>query len=120
VRLALADAFNLGGVQRIDLPATSARIPSKQIQINPSKIAWISLDLFIRIGTFQRVTGKKIKKIYSRLKLYAKRLKPSPCFSAGALRQAASIWQLEKSVDHDSDFGKQNACPGAVQTRTLG
>jgi hypothetical protein len=39
----------------------------KQNQINPSKIAWISLDFFRRIRTFQRVTVKPNKKIFSRL-----------------------------------------------------
>src|SRR5580658_3898947 len=29
--------------------------------IKPSKIAWICLVLFVRIGTFQRVTTEKIK-----------------------------------------------------------
>jgi hypothetical protein len=43
--------------------------------MKPSKIAWISLDLFVRIGIFQWVTSKKIKKIDSRLKLCAKRLR---------------------------------------------
>src|SRR6516162_1957097 len=57
--------------------STCARILPKQIQIKPSKNPWISLDLFVRIGTFQRVTSKKIKKIDSRLRLCAKRLKNS-------------------------------------------
>ena len=35
---------------------------SKQNQINPSKMAWICLDLFVRIGTFQWVAAEKIKK----------------------------------------------------------
>jgi hypothetical protein len=42
---------------------TRARIPSKQIQIKPSKKAWISLVLFVRIGTFQWVASEKIKKL---------------------------------------------------------
>jgi hypothetical protein len=32
-------------------------------QIKPSKIASISLDLFVRIGTYQWVTRKKIKNL---------------------------------------------------------
>jgi hypothetical protein len=69
-----------GGVAALSTPpeaadSTSARNPSKQIQIKPSKIAWNSLVLFVRIGTFQRVTREKIKKIDSRLKLCAKRLR---------------------------------------------
>ena len=44
---------------------TQARAPSKQIQINPSKIAWISLDSVGRIGASQWVTRKKIKKTAS-------------------------------------------------------
>jgi hypothetical protein len=39
--------------------STSARIPPKQIQTKPSKKAWISLDLFVRIGTSQRVASEK-------------------------------------------------------------
>ena len=35
---------------------------AKSIQIKSSEKAWISLVLFVRIGTFQRVTGEKIKK----------------------------------------------------------
>src|ERR1700733_10142864 len=41
---------------------TQARTPSKQIQTKQSKIAWISLDSFVRIGTYQWVTRKKVKK----------------------------------------------------------
>jgi len=42
---------------------------------NASKIAFIGFHLFLRIGTFQWVTGEKIKKFDPRLKLYANRLK---------------------------------------------
>jgi hypothetical protein len=42
---------------------TSTRILSKPIQINPSKIAWISLVLFVRNRTSQWVTGNPNKKI---------------------------------------------------------
>ena len=53
---------------------------SKQKQIIPSKNPWICLDPFGRIGTFQRVTEEKIKKIPSRLRsrrgLWTKCLKP--------------------------------------------
>ena len=37
---------------------------TKQIQIIPSKNAWICLVLFVRIGTFQWVTGEKIRKSF--------------------------------------------------------
>ena len=43
--------------------ATRTRAPSKKIQGKPRKSPCISLDSFGRIGAFQRVTGKKIKKI---------------------------------------------------------
>jgi hypothetical protein len=42
--------------------STRTRIPPKPNQIKPSKFAWISLVLFVRIGTFQWVTREKIKK----------------------------------------------------------
>jgi hypothetical protein len=34
---------------------------AKYVQAKPSKNAWIGLVLFVRIGTFQRVTVKKIR-----------------------------------------------------------
>jgi hypothetical protein len=40
-----------------DLPASK----SKQIQIKPREKAWISLDFFGRIWTFQWVAGEKLK-----------------------------------------------------------
>jgi hypothetical protein len=51
---------------------------SKPHQIKPSKIAWIYLVLFVRIGTFQWVTANPNKKTLSRLRLGAKRLKRLP------------------------------------------
>src|SRR4029077_18302335 len=43
---------------------------AKQNQINPSKKAWISLDSFGRIGTFQWVTTNPNKKIFSLITLW--------------------------------------------------
>jgi hypothetical protein len=45
--------------------STRTRIPPKQNQIKPSKKAWISLVLFVRIGTFQWGMSEKIKKFDS-------------------------------------------------------
>ena len=42
--------------------ATCARVGCKTIQGKPRKKAWISLDSFGRIGTFQWVTANQIKK----------------------------------------------------------
>jgi hypothetical protein len=71
---------------------------ANSVQANPNKtkqIAWISLVLFVRIGTFQRVTSKKNKKIDSRLKLCAKRLNRALPISfshlSQGLRQGASL-----------------------------
>jgi hypothetical protein len=44
------------------LDATEARATCKSILIKPRKKAWICLDFFGGIGTFQRVTAEKIKK----------------------------------------------------------
>jgi hypothetical protein len=38
---------------------------SKQIQTNPRKKAWISLDSFGRFGTFQWLTANPSKKFFS-------------------------------------------------------
>jgi hypothetical protein len=48
-------------------PLSHRRGPNsaKQNQGDPNQIAWICLILFVRIGTFQRVTAEKIKKILS-------------------------------------------------------
>src|SRR5208283_5335319 len=47
---------------------------TKPDQAKPSKIAWICLVLFVRIGAFQWVTAKKIKKFLSPFSLAAGRL----------------------------------------------
>jgi hypothetical protein len=70
--------------------STGARIPPKQIQINPNKKAWISLVLFVGIGPFQRVTAIPNKKIHSRLRLCAKCLKGSALLSPGRLACTAA------------------------------
>jgi hypothetical protein len=90
------------------MDSTTARIPSKQNQIKPSKKPWISLVLFVRIGTFQWVASEKIKKIDSRLKLRPKRLKHLPFLS----RQGPVAWQGVGSIggrvchpkDHSAGF----------------
>jgi hypothetical protein len=85
----------VGKAPRATADTTKTGILSKQIQIKPSKNAWISLDLFVRIGTFQWATSKKIKKIDSRLKLCAKRLKR--CHPPLFLGQAPSAHSLPSS-----------------------
>jgi hypothetical protein len=52
-------------------------LAAKQKQAKPNKIAWICLGLFVRTETFQWVTANPNKKIFSRLNLDAKRLKPA-------------------------------------------
>ena len=69
---------------------THGRIPSKQIQIKPSKKAWISLVLFVRIGTFQWVTSEKIKKstrVSSCVQNVSKRASPTLFSSRAAWRR---------------------------------
>jgi hypothetical protein len=46
---------------------------SKEIQGKPKKKAWIPLDFFGRIRTYQGVTANPNKKIFSRDTLYPKR-----------------------------------------------
>ena len=114
------------------IDSTNARIPSKQIQTKPSKNPWICLDLFVRIGTFQRVMSKKIKKIDSRLKLCAKRLRRMRhSFLLAARRPDRAD---RESIARNSDFRKKNvdgprtfrgggrcgACTGARSDLTAG
>jgi hypothetical protein len=59
-------AQSRGGFRPIrPLPAKPNK--RKQIQIKPRKKAWISLDSFGRIGTFQWVTANPNKKIFPAL-----------------------------------------------------
>jgi hypothetical protein len=88
---------------------------ANSFQIIPNKTKQISLDLFVRIGTFQRVTGKKIKKNNSRLKLCAKRLKPlSFPFSTGGQRpgeawvRSATEFVIPRILADDSVFLQEN------------
>jgi hypothetical protein len=86
----------LNGTARHELNPFHAKLliqPGRELAPNksnqkPSKKAWISFVLFVRIGTFQWVTSKKIKKIDSRLGLCAKRLKGP---RAGCLKRALSL-----------------------------
>jgi hypothetical protein len=70
---------------------------SKQIQIKPSKTAWIWLVLFGRIETFQWVAGEKIKKSGSRLRLRVKRLKPGLPLPLAASRSVSRKLDLAKA-----------------------
>jgi hypothetical protein len=95
----LGKAAALSLTRREARDSTRARIPSKQIQTKPSKTAWICLDLFVRIGTFQRVTREKIKKIDSRLKLCAKRLNHAQTLVHPTV--AAERGRLDRSMELD-------------------
>jgi hypothetical protein len=64
---------------------------TKQNQVKPSKIAWISLVLFVRIWTFQWVTAEKNKKEF---------LTPF-CFPPGVSQDAGSI---RRGVQYNADF----------------
>ena len=82
------------------------------VQANPNKTkqkTWIFLVLFIRIGTSQWVTGEKIKKMDSRLKLCAKRLKRTVV--PPELPQDARSIQQQRSVAQNSDLCKLKSTP---------
>jgi hypothetical protein len=67
---------------------------TKENQIKPSKIAWISLVLFVRIGTFQWVTAEKIKKFLAPF-----------CSPPGVSQDAGSIGEVF-NITLTSDFRK--------------
>jgi hypothetical protein len=81
---------------------------SKQNQIKPSKKAWISLDSFGRIGTYQWVTANPNKKIFSRATLCPKCHKTRCVFF---LSGSATAWSDEvKFIPWIS--GLRNKLPG--------
>jgi hypothetical protein len=63
---------------------------SKENQGKPRKKAWISLDSFGRIGTFQRVTANPNKKILCRSRALSEASQPDALFSSPANRPSAS------------------------------
>ena len=67
------------------------------------------MDLFVRIGTFQRVTSEKIKKIDSRLRLCAKRLKRLPLLSPRHATSARPHFDpaVEKHIIPPSDWNRR-------------
>jgi hypothetical protein len=67
---------------------------AKPGQIKPSKIAWICLVLFVRIGTFQRVTAEKIKNSFL----------PSLRLSPGKTLARSDTWERYST---NSDFRKK-------------
>jgi hypothetical protein len=64
------------GVRREAADPVSPPNKSKEIQRNPRKKAWISLDSFGRIGPYQWVTTNPNKKIFSPVTLCLKCHKP--------------------------------------------
>src|SRR5271168_3361494 len=83
---------------------------SKQNQIKPSKKAWISLDSFGRIGTFQWVTANPNKKIFSPVTLCPKCHKRSFSFAGlepRACSTARSSPPAEIDIAQIMDFEKR-------------
>jgi hypothetical protein len=82
---------------------------SKENQANPNKKAWISLDSFGRIGTFQWVTANPNKKKLFPYHTVAKISQPHlVSFSEQASSQGLELHSgREKAIAHISDFRKQ-------------
>jgi hypothetical protein len=77
---------------------------SKQIQINPRKIAWISLDFFGGIGAFQWVTANPNKKI----------LLLSHCIPDVTKAESSGGARVSISHDHLSTINEHFCPPGSA------
>jgi hypothetical protein len=82
---------------------------SKENQGKPNKKAWISLDSFGRIGTFQWVTANPNKKTLFPYHTVPKMSQPHlvPFCGQASSQGPSSIRAEKKTIAHISDFRKQ-------------
>jgi hypothetical protein len=94
--------------------ATRARVGCKSIQIKPRKKAWISLDSFGRIGAFQWLQRKQIKKSSARsARLRGCAQTPVPdAFPPSLAPSDPSIvnWSPQKDIAYVSGFVNELDC----------
>jgi hypothetical protein len=93
------------GVRREAADPVSPPNKSKEIQRNPRKKAWISLDSFGRIGTYQGVTANPNKKIFSPvtlcLKSHNRLSRAAPARPAGFDQATGQIYSMDSDSRKD-------------------